>query len=66
MIFKLKKLLKGKEDKADGAFLVVCHIDFNVIPGKILRSGNKIPIIKPRISLNRRSLNWGSVPYTLL
>ena len=26
---------------------MVCHIDFIVIPGKILRSGNKIPIVKP-------------------
>ena len=33
------------------AFFVVCHIDFIVIPGKILRSGNKIPNVKPGISL---------------
>ena len=42
---------------------MVCHIDFIVIPGTILRSGNKIPIVKLGISLNRRSLNWGSAPY---
>ena len=36
------------------------HIDFIVISGKILRSANKIPIVKPEISLNRRSLNWVS------
>ena len=45
---------------------MVCHIDFIVIPGKILRSGNKIPIIKSEILLNRRSLNWSSAPYILL
>ena len=45
---------------------MVCHIDFIVILGKILCSGNKIPIIKPGISLNRRSLIWGSAPYILL
>ena len=28
---------------------MVCHIDFIVIPGKILSSGNKIPIVKPKI-----------------
>ena len=48
------------------AFLVVNHIDFIVIPGKILRSGHKIPIVKPGISLTRRSLNWGCAPYILL
>ena len=37
------------------AFRVVCHIDFIVIQGMILRSGNKIPIVKPGISLNRGS-----------
>ena len=45
---------------------MVCHIDFIVIPGKILSSGNKIPIVKPGISLNRRLLNQGSAPYILL
>ena len=55
----MKKLLKGKEDKADGAQTRILSIscglsyDFIVIPGKILRSGNKIPIVKPGISLNR-------------
>ena len=48
------------------AFFVVCHIDFIVIPGKILRLGNKIHIVKPGILLNRRSLKWGSAPYILL
>ena len=32
---------------------MVNHIDFIVIPGKILRSGHKIPIVKPGISLSR-------------
>ena len=45
---------------------MVCHIDFIVISGKILRSRNKIPIIKPGILLNQRSLNWSSAPYILL
>ena len=40
---------------------MVCYIDFIVIPGKILRLGNKIPIVKPKIRLN-----WGSAPYILL
>ena len=48
------------------AFPVVCHVGFIVIPGKILLSGNKIPIVKPGISLNRISLNRGSAPYILL
>ena len=45
---------------------MVCHIDFIVIPGKMLRSGNKIPTVKTGISLNRISLNRGSAPYILL
>ena len=48
------------------AFPVVCDIDFIVITGNILRSVNDIPIIKPGISLYRRSLNRGSAPYILL
>ena len=35
---------------------MVCDIDFIVITGNILRSVNDIPIVKPGISLYRRSL----------
>ena len=45
---------------------VVCDIDFIVITGNILRSVNDIPIVKPGISLYRRSLYRGSAPYILL
>ena len=31
---------------------MVCHMDFIVIPGKILRSGSKIYIVKPEISFH--------------
>ena len=45
---------------------VVCDIDFIVITGNILPSVNDIPIVKPGISLYRRSLYRGSAPYILL
>ena len=41
---------------------MVCHIEFIVIPGKTLRSGNKIPIVKPGISLNLKIVELGFCP----
>ena len=48
------------------ALPVVCDIDFIVITQNILRSVKDIPIVKPEISLYRRSLYRGSSPYILL
>ena len=48
------------------ALPVVSVIDFIVINGNDLRSVNDIPIVKPGISLYRRSLYRGSAPYILL
>ena len=48
------------------SFPAVCNIDFIIIAGNILRSVNIIPIVKPGISLYRRSLYLGSAPYILL
>ena len=39
---------------------MVCDIGFIVITRNILRSVNDIPIVKPGISLYRRSLHWRS------
>ena len=39
---------------------MVCDIDFIVITRNILRSVNDIPIVKPGISLYRKSLHWRS------
>ena len=48
-------------------FHVVCDIDF-IITGNILRSVNAIPIVKPKISLYRRSLYRGfcSIHFTIV
>ena len=42
---------------------MVCNVDFIVITGNILRSVNDNSIVKPGISLYRRSLKQGSTVY---
>ena len=48
------------------ALSLVYAVDFIVITGNILRSVNDNPIVKPGISLYRRSLYRGSDLYILL
>ena len=48
------------------ALLVVCDVDSIVITRSILCSVNDSPIVKPGVSLYRRSLYRGSAQYILL